>query len=109
MNVIATRTPQAAWAERTQGVTLVTATERGERWTRDDLEFVVAMTETERDEDIAVALGRTLFAIWNIQFRLTHEGVEGVVASQERTTPVRPLSNRTYTFIGDDVPAGWND
>lgn len=103
-------TPQAAWARRTQGTTLVTATERGERWTRDDLDLVVAFTDDERDEDIAITLGRSLYAIWNIQNRLRHEGVEGVIASYANdATRVRPLSSRTYTFIGDDVPPGWND
>ena len=90
---------------RAQARTTRSADANGERWTREDLEFVVAFTDTERDEDLAIALGRTLYAIWNIQHRLAHEGVEGVMKRDEvrRTRPAA----RTYTFIDGDVPDGW--
>lgn len=64
---------------RAQGNTLITADNAGERWTRDELELVVAFTDDTRDEDIAITLGRSLYAIWAIQHRLRNEGVEGVL------------------------------
>jgi len=107
-----TTTPRPTWAQARQGATLVTADSWGERWTRDDLEFVREFTATERDEDLAYALGRTLYALWAIQHRIVTEGVEGVIAAYDArdkrdATLVRPLSSRTYTFVGDDVPADW--
>lgn len=104
-----TATP-TTWANRVQATTLATATAYKQRWETDDLELVVEFTETVSDEDLALVLGRSLYAIWNIQYRLRHEGVEGVLqASKVDATQVRPLSNRVYTFVGDDVPPGWND
>jgi hypothetical protein len=90
---------------KAQDRTLVTADAWGEAWTSDEIAFVREMTEKERDEDIAYALGRTLYALWAIQARI--RAGESFDASQARTTPVRPLSTRVYTFIGDDVPLDW--
>jgi hypothetical protein len=109
-------TASALWARRTQDRTLVTAHAKGERWERDDLELVSMFTDTVTDELLALVLGRSLFALWAIQHRMRSEGFEAVMlaASGARTqqrghAPVRPLSSRTYTFIGDDVPEGWRD
>lgn len=55
---------------KAQGRTLPLASHHRETWTPDEVEFVLAMTDEERDEDIAVALGRSLYAVWNLQHRL---------------------------------------
>ncbi len=98
----------STWAARKQGTTLVTADAHGEAWEQDDVELVIAFTDDVRDEELAVTLGRSLYAIWAIQHRIRTEGVDCVRgAYAPRVDPVRPLSTRTYTFIGDDVPADW--
>jgi hypothetical protein len=51
---------------RSQAITLPVATEHRETWVREDLEFVQMFTD-ERDEDLALALGRTLYAIRSIR------------------------------------------
>src|SRR5690349_115349 len=73
-----------AWAHRVQDGTLVTADHHRERWTPDEIEFVVEMTDDERDEDIALALGRSLYAVWALQHRVRTEGVEGVMRRPAR-------------------------
>lgn len=75
---------------KAQGRTLVTADHARELWTRDEIEFVVAMTNDERDEDIAIALGRSLYALWAIQYRIRREGVAGVLMRGDaaQTAPV---------------------
>lgn len=103
-------TPQATWAQRVQSDCKASADHNGERWTTDEVRYIAEHTDVERDEDMAKELGRTLFAVWNLQHRLRTEGVEGVLESFAReAAQVRPLSERVYTFIGDDVPPGWND
>jgi len=47
---------------RSQAITLPVATSHYAHWTLDELNFVAAF-ENERDEDIALALNRTLYAI----------------------------------------------
>ena len=58
------------WAAETQSTTLITADHYREPWSREELEFVREFTEVDTDEDLAVALGRSLYAIWNIQHRM---------------------------------------
>lgn len=57
--------PHAA-DHRSQAVTLPVATKHRAMWTNADLDFVLAF-ENERDEDIALALGRSLYAIRGIR------------------------------------------
>lgn len=79
-----------AWATKTQDSTLVTADAHREPWTRDELDFVIEFTDTDTDADLAVALGRSLYAIWTIQHRIRTEGVAGVIERLEREAS-RPL------------------
>lgn len=51
---------------RSQARTLETAENRRTLWTLSDLEFVAEFTD-DRDEDLAVATGRTLYAISDIR------------------------------------------
>ena len=51
---------------RSQAITLPVATSHRANWTLAELEFVEAF-ETERDEDIALALNRTLYAVRGIR------------------------------------------
>lgn len=74
------------WAARVESNTLATAEHHREPWTRDEIEFVVTFTDVERDEDIAYALGRSLYAVWAIQHR---------IRSGELATP--PATKRTKT------------
>lgn len=45
-------------------------------WTPDEVEFVIEFTDSTIDADIAVALGRTLYAVENLQHRLRTNGVD---------------------------------
>ena len=69
------------WAARVESNTLATAEHHREPWTRDEIEFVVTFTDVERDEDIAYALGRSLYAVWAIQ----QAGFKAVIAKQTAT------------------------
>lgn len=92
------------WAAKVQGTTLVTADAHRERWTRDEVEFVVAMTDGERDEDIALALGRSLYAVWNLQHRVRTLGVAGVLTrdeqAQAREVRLCPTHSIALTAMG---------
>lgn len=83
--------------------TLAEAHKHRDDWTVDDLEFVAAFTSQSTDAELALALGRSLYAIESIhatlEARLTTRRAKAGAAA-------RPC-NRTYTFIGDDVPADW--
>ncbi len=88
---------------KSQDLTLITADSLGERWTRDDLEFVAEFTDAERDEDLALALGRSLYSLWAIQNRIRNEGVEGVIGRRPRAhvVPVCPTHHIELTALGD--------
>lgn len=58
------------WAATVQEGTLLEATNRKQLWNREDLEYVVQHTDFETDEQLALATGRTLYAIWSIQHRI---------------------------------------
>jgi len=55
---------------RSQATTLPVATSHRANWTLAELEFVEAF-DAERDEDIALALNRTLYAVRGIRAHLT--------------------------------------
>lgn len=83
-----------SWYERTQGATLLEAEHHREAWDPEGIEAVIAFTDTDTDADIALALGRTLKSIQDIQYRLRHEGVDMVRAAYaprvERAIPTCP-------------------
>lgn len=60
--------PHAA-DHRSQAITLPVASSHRATWTTDELLFVAEFAN-ERDEDIAVALGRTLYAVRGIRAHL---------------------------------------
>lgn len=70
---------------RSQANTLPTATSLHATWTTAELEFVAAFGDTERDEDIALALNRSLYAIRAIRTHLDER-----LASAPRTRIARP-------------------
>lgn len=55
------------WTRRTQSLTASNASRNGEGWTNADLEFVATFATDATDADIALALGRTLYAIQTIR------------------------------------------
>lgn len=76
---------------RSQAIALEVAVRHHDHWTTKDLEFVQAFSD-DRDEDIAIALGRSLYAIRGIRGVLTERmeraqrrangaGVETVITS----------------------------
>ena len=71
------------WTRRTQETTRVGATRNGDGWTTQDLAFVTAFAPTTTDADIAIALGRTLFAIQTIR----HAIDAGKAIGSTRTAP----------------------
>lgn len=56
-----------AWTRRTQTLTARNAVKHGEGWTSADLEFVSAFAPEASDAELALTLGRTLFAIQAIK------------------------------------------
>lgn len=79
------------WTETHQRVTLDNATKWGEGWTSRDLEFVVAFTDSASDTEIALALGRTLFAVQSVQVAIRHG---------RRTTTLRANAQRERAYVG---------
>lgn len=78
------------WYARQQGATLLEAEHRGEPWSADEIETVITFTDVDTDAEIALALGRTMAAVWNIQHRLRTEGAPAVRASY--ANPARPVA-----------------
>lgn len=56
-----------AWTIKTQNATTITAINHREGWTNEELEFVVAFGGTVSDAELAITMGRTLFAIQTIR------------------------------------------
>lgn len=92
---------------KAQARTTTCAESNGDAWETSDIEFVIAFTDDARDEDIAIALGRTLYAVWSVQTRIRNDGIDATRTFYARRNVTRV--ERSYTFIGDDVPPGWND
>lgn len=100
-----------AWYTENQERTAVVADAHREPWEADDLDFVVAMTSDASDTEIALALGRTLHAITDIQWRIKREGIAAVragYAPRAMTEARRVASAPTYDFVST-FPPGWND
>lgn len=55
------------WTDRTQRATKANAEANGETWTSEDLAFVEAFANEASDADLALALGRTYYAITTIK------------------------------------------
>ena len=93
------------WYARTQGATLLEAENNRAPWDATDIETVIAFTDTDRDEDIAFALGRTLKSIQDIQWRMRHEGDDTLRAAYApRPAYVMPtclVHNIALTATGD--------
>ena len=87
------------WTRRTQRVTLANATRNGEGWTSNDLAFVTAFGGEVPDAELAIALGRTLFAIQTIR----HAIAAGRATGSTRTTTTR--RERAY----DPNDFAWSD
>lgn len=77
---------------RSQSITLPNATAHRETWELEVLEFVSEF-ETERDEDLALALGRSLYAIRSIRAHLADRLAH---VAQRRTLSRRELVVTSY-------------
>lgn len=94
--------PTSPSTARRQATSLRTADHWGDTWISADLEFLAACPEIPCHE-LAETLGRSLYAI-----SLARRAIaEGRPAPTYRAShrPARP--QRTWTFIGTDVPEGW--
>lgn len=95
-------TDHNASTRRAQSRTLLEANAWGEPWAGFELDLVREFGE-DTAEDLATALGRTVYAVQSIREAIRRgEPVGG----GNRPTP-RPQP--AYTFIGSDVPPGWLD
>lgn len=80
----------------------------GETWSSEDIAFVAEFTDTESDADLALALGRTLYALWAIQHRIANGDVcpsptERRVAMKGAPLVGQALCEGCFTFV---TPAG---
>lgn len=91
------------WAAEVEQRTLATADNHRETWDVEDLEFVAAFANSASNEELAVTLGRSLYAIQSIK-NVIDERVRREVA--KRNVAARQ-SERGYTFIDGDYPPGW--
>lgn len=90
------------WYERTQGMTANVATNHREPWSVEEIDTVLEFTTTDTDADIALALGRTLKSIQDIQWRLRREGVDTVRAAYApRVVRTCPTHHLALTATGD--------
>jgi len=88
-----------------QGRTVGKATHHREPWAVTEIELVVETREIPAEE-VAETLGRTLYAI-----QWARHALDAGLPIGGGAEPVQPATSRqrAYTFIGDDVPPGWND
>lgn len=103
-----TNTASADWAHRVQSETLLHAEAYGEPWTPDELELVLAFTDDATDEELAITLGRSLYAIWAIQHRARVGDVDLDAArrqaarkARQATPPTCPTHHIALTATGD--------
>jgi hypothetical protein len=94
--------PTSPSTVRRQQASLTTADNWGDSWTSADLDFLAGCPEIPAHE-LAEALGRSLYAV-HLARRALADRPATALTSRRRPTP-RP--QRTWTFIGDDVPEGW--
>lgn len=93
----------SVWQAKVEANTLATAKNHRSTWTSDDLEFVAAFRDEATDEELAIALGRSYFAIASIKRELDERMTKSV---EERTVSTQ-RREKGWTFVGDDVPPGW--
>ncbi len=79
---------------RSQAITLPEADHHYESWTTAEIEFVETFSDDERDEDIATAIGRSLYAVRSLRTRL-----DDAKAAASR---VRNLSRRELVITSFD-------
>lgn len=60
------------WTLSHQQATLFSASNWGEGWTSRDIDFVIAFQDSASDTELALALGRTLFAVQSIKNAIRH-------------------------------------
>lgn len=93
------------WYARTQGATLLEAENHRAPWEATDIETVIAFTDVDTDEALALALGRTLKSVQDIQWRMRHEGVDMLRAAYapvvERVVPTCSTHHIALTASGD--------
>lgn len=65
------------WTRRTQDATRASATRTGEGWTTQELEFVTTFAGDTTDAELALSLGRTLYAIQSIRHAIEAGKVTG--------------------------------
>lgn len=87
-----------ASTRRAQARTLATAVAWGEEWGKHEIEMVAAFTD-ETAEELARALGRTVYAVQSIREAL-HKGLVDAQGARRRREP-EPF---TFTFA-----KGWRD
>lgn len=78
-----------------QNRTLEQATRNGDHWTQADLDFIRDRTSSMTDEQLALVLGRTLYAVQSVQHTPMAERAERYLA------PTRPVTawDRGYTSL----------
>lgn len=93
------------WYARTQGATKECAESNGLPWDSESVDMVITFTDTVTDEDLALATGRTLSAIWAIQHRVRHEGVVAVRQAYAphvaRVVPTCDVHRIALTALGE--------
>ncbi len=88
-----------AW-KNSQLESLAAAEHRGETWTTSDLRFLDAFKD-EPVAELAAALERTVYGTATMRQKLVERLNRPIKAATLAATA------RVYTFIGEDVPAGW--
>lgn len=95
-----------AWAAAAQGGTLALADHWGEEWTADEVELVAAFTDDVTDEELALTLGRSLYAIWAMQHKLRTTGFDFDAARRRERAravvapPTCPTHHLALTAMG---------
>lgn len=94
---------EVKWAHKVEARTLAEAEKHREEWTQADLEFVAAFRDECTDEELALTLGRSYYAISSIKEVLD----ERLFRPRHTTERQRVAAAPTYTFVDGDVPPGW--
>jgi hypothetical protein len=98
--------PSNASTLQAQGRTLTTAKNHRAPWDGVEIDLLVSCPD-ERAEDVAYALERTLYAVQSARHQLaTGQPIGG---GNEPATAASSPRQQAWTFVGNDVPPGWND
>lgn len=80
------------------------AEHNGQPWTPDEVEFVAAFTDDCIDAELAISLGRTLYAVENLQHRLRTTGLNFELARiRAARVEAAPVVACTRCFV--ELPA----